>query len=172
MGTDTVDRTGDIEAGADREFQRAWWRVQWVSWVVLSLLVLAGLAGLFGRGPLATTTATSPDGRVEVKYDRFARRGYASAIEVRVDPSAVRDRKIQLGLSPEAVETLQPEKTDPPPVRAEAGSDGTRFTFAADPDGGPVTIRFSQQPKSPGRVGGQVAVAGAGSVAFPQFVYP
>jgi hypothetical protein len=64
-------------------FQKLEWRVQRVGLGCLAGAVLFGLLGGFGAGPLARTTAQSPDGAIQLDYDRFVRVGVPTRLTLR-----------------------------------------------------------------------------------------
>ncbi len=94
----------ELQSTEQMTFQRREWTVQKIGTVVLVAFVLAGLLGLFGVGPLASTTQSSPEGLVEVEYDRVTRSNT--------------DDQITLTFSPEAVENSPEDGSAPSICRA------------------------------------------------------
>lgn len=168
-----VSRTDDIEAGCDLSFERGWWRVQLICWVVLSLLLIAGVAGLLGKGPLSLATAQPPGGALRVRYERLARRETPALLELHLDRSAVARGQVRIRLNRALVERLRIKDIIPKPLATESLDDGARFTFATDPANDSAAIVFIHDPTTPGIIEGEVAVEGAERpVRFRQFVYP
>lgn len=169
---ETVYRTEDIEAGCDLPFERRWWRLQRISWVILSLLLLAGVAGLFGHGPLSRATVHPLGSALEVRYDRLARRETPSLLELRVETSALVSGRVRIRLNRELVDRMQLKQIVPTPLSSEPLADGARFIFQTDPSRDAAFIVFSENPTTPGLVDAEVTIEGEQPVRFRQFVYP
>jgi hypothetical protein len=169
---ESVYRTEDIEAGCDLPFERRWWRVQRISWVILPLLLLGGVMGLFGHGPLSKATAHPSGSQLEVRYDRLARRETPSLLQLRVDKAALASGRLRIRLNRELVDHMQLKQIVPTPLAAEPLADGARFLFQTDPTRDSAFIVFSENPSAPGIVEAEVTVEGAEPVRFRQFVYP
>ena len=61
-----------LEVDQHLPFQMRFRRLQQAAAVLVALLLVAALLGVFGTGPLAHATASSPGG-LKVEYDRFVR---------------------------------------------------------------------------------------------------
>ena len=168
----SVSRTEDIEAGCDLPFERKWWRVQRVSWLVLCLLLLGGIAGFFGNGLFSKTTAHSPGGEVQVRYAYLARRETPNNVELHLQKPVLGSGQVHVQLNGVLVDRLQLKSITPKPLAAEPLADGVRFTFPTDPQSDTATILLSESPTEPGFVEGVVTVDGAEPVRLPMFVYP
>lgn len=169
---ETVSRTEDIETGSDLSFERRWWRIQRVCWVVLGLLLAGGVAGLFGHGPLSEATADAAGGGVHVRYQRVARRETPALLTVRLAGPALASGSIRLRLTRTPGDRMQLKQVIPAPLSTEPLADGVRFTFAADPTLDSAVVVFVESPTTPGVVEGEVAVEGTPPVRFRQFIYP
>lgn len=168
-----VSRIEDIEAGCDPAFERGWWRVQRICWVVFSILLLAGVAGLFGNGPLSRATAEPPGAELHVRYERLARRETPTILELHLDRPALASGQVRIRLNRELVQRLRIKDIIPAPLSTQPLAGGARFTFSTDPTLDSATIVFIQDPTVPGIVDGEVAIEGADqSVQVRQFVYP
>jgi hypothetical protein len=172
IAVETVNRTDDIEAGCDLSFERHWWRIQRVCWVVMSVLLVGAVAGVFGNGPLSKTTVHPPGGQVDVHYARLARRETPALLELRLDKRAVASGQVRIRLNRELVHRLRIKDIIPAPLVTEPLADGARFTFRTDPTSDSAAVVFVQDPTTPGIVEGEVTVEGADPVRFRQFVYP
>ena len=139
---------GEVAVGEDLEFQRRWWRFERIAWSVFALLVLCDLLGLFGRGILADAQRRSPDGALDVKYERIERTGTPSMMTLRFGPAAFHDGKIQLFVSNSVVQELGAQRVIPAPATTEIGNGGLTYTFPATAP--PATITFALQPSGPG----------------------
>ena len=162
----------NVEVGADPGFERLWHRTQRVVWTNFCLLVALGLTGLFGRGPLAHAAAGSPQDPIGIEYDRFARFQSPGTLKIFVKGGAIRNGQLVLDISQDLVETLQLNRTSPPPSSVQAVNDGQRFTFSAAGDLAKSTITFVQNPNKFGRIKGRIGAAGASHIAVEQIVYP
>jgi hypothetical protein len=169
---ETVSRTDDIEAGCNLSFERRWWRIQRICWLVMSVLLVGAVAGVFGNGPLSRATAHPAGGRVEVHYARLARRETPALLELRLDKQAIASGQVRIRLNRELVHRLRIKDIIPAPVSTEPLADGARFTFPTDPTSDPAVVVFVQDTSTPGIVEGEVTVEGADPVRFRQFVYP
>lgn len=169
---ETVNRTEDIEAGCDLSFERRWWRIQRICWVILSLLLLGGLAGVFGHGPLSKATVNLPGSEVQVHYDWLARRETPSLLELRLGKAALVSGQIRIRLNRALLDRMQLKQIVPAPLVTEPLADGARFIFQTDPTRDSAFILFTENPASPGVVEAVVAVDGAEPVHFRQFIYP
>lgn len=168
----SVNRIDDLESGCDLSFERRWWRIQRVGWVILSLLLVGGVAGVFGHGPLSKATVHPPGSGLQVRYDRLARRETPSLLELRLEKAALASGQVRIRLNRALVERMQLKQIVPPPLAAEPLADGARFVFPTDPTRDSAFIIFTENPATPGIVDGVVTVEGAKPVSFRQFIYP
>ncbi|MHB1424548.1 MAG: hypothetical protein ACYC3I_15365 [Gemmataceae bacterium] len=164
--------TDNIEAGCDLAFERRWWRIQRIWWVILILLLTGGIAGVFGHGPLSKTTVHPPGSQLQVRYDRLARRGTPAFLELRLDTAALASGKVRIRLNRALFDQMQSQQIVPAPQLAEPLADGARFVFQTDPRCDSAVIYFTENPTKPGIIDAEVAVEGAEPVRFRQFVYP
>ena len=165
-----LEQTAGMDLGFDPHVENAWLNVQRVAWCVMTLVVLAGLAGVFGRGPLATANASSPDGSFSVRYERFTRfRTPTQTILTLIGP---RSSEYRVHVSASLLAAIPVQSIDPRPVRQIAAADGTDLVFAGDGTPGPATIAFTGQPAKAGPVAGTIALAGEPALSLHQFVWP
>lgn len=169
---DTVSRTEDIEVGCDLDFERRWWRLQRIGWVIFVLLLIAGVLGLFGHGPWSKATANPPGSELRVCYDRLARRETPCILELHLEKAALTSTEVRIHLNRALVERMQLKEIVPVPVQAEPLADGARFLFRIDPSCDSAVIHFSENPTTPGIVDAEITVEGAQPVRFRQFIYP
>jgi hypothetical protein len=153
----------------DLAFQHRVWRAERAGWIVLTLLVLAGLAGLFSNGFASKATATSPDGALQVAYERFARKTARNEIVIRVPRASAPETRVRLG--PVLAESEVIEALYPRPLRSSAGARGLELAFAPTADGD-LTIYVALRARHFGFHSVTVEVEGAGSVRFWQLIYP
>lgn len=167
MGT---PRVGDLEIEQDLKHEEHAWRVRKIGWTLLALLWLAGLAGLFGSGPLAGSTASGPDLRLE--YDRFVRYTAPQELTLHLGPSVTSRPKVRLWVDRRYLESQQIESVVPEPESMEAGPDRMVFTLSMAELGAPTAVTVRLQTQKPGSIEGRVGVEGGGSLKFHQMVYP
>lgn len=169
---ETVSRTDDIELGCDLIFERRWWRIQRIGWVVLTLLLLGGVIGFFGHGPLSEATANPSGSEMQVQYDRLARRETPALLQLRLDKSAIASGEVRIRFNHALLDCMQLKQIIPEPVTTQPLADGARFIFRTDPTRESALIVFVANPTKPGLVESEVAIEGAEPVRFRQFVYP
>jgi hypothetical protein len=169
---ESVSRIDDLELGCDLPFEHRWWRVQRICWGVMILLLLGGVAGVFGNGPLSEVTANSPDGALQVRYERLARRETPAILELHLKKPVLARGQVRIRLNHTLVSRLRIKTIVPAPLKTEPLADGARFTFRTDPTVDSATVLFVEDPSRPGLIEGEVAVEGAEAVRFRQFVYP
>jgi hypothetical protein len=183
-----LDRVGDIEVGFDERFEYFWFRLQRVGWAVMATLVLLGLTGLFGRGPLAKTSAGAEGALLRVDYERFARFRTPTMFVAHVGRAAMESGQVSIWLSSDLLDGMPVERTVPTAVTTAPVSDGVVYTFQVPPEADSATVMFAVQPGKAGRHGGRMALlagppppldgaSGARSAAPPalelrQFIYP
>lgn len=169
---ETISRTDDLELGCDLAFERRWWRIQRIGWVILPLLILGGVLGIFGHGPLSEATAHPSGSELQVHYDRLARRETPTLLQLRVDKAAIASGEVRIRLNRALLDSMQLKQIIPEPLMTQPLADGARFIFRTDPTRDSAIIVFVENPTRPGFVESEVSVEGAKPVRFRQFVYP
>lgn len=153
IDTQMRDRPHPVQE--DMLLQQRTWRIQRIGWISLGAVALAALLGLFGRGPLATTTATGAAGNLEVVHEIVMRRGGATQMRIAVRRAAAGETV--LGLGPGLTEGLTLERTRPTPLREIYGDGQTEFVFASR-RGEPLRIQFDLRPTRTGVIRGAVSL--------------
>nr|MBA2815436.1 hypothetical protein [Candidatus Pantoea persica] len=151
-------------------WQRIEWRIQHAGFVLLLLIVLAGAAGLFSKGWLSNQSATSPDARLSVEYERFGRRESNMDLTLRLkqlsgDSYEVRLRGPQL-------DNIQLQTLQPQPDEAWSTGDSLMLRWHRRADQQEATVWIGTQPQEFGRYHLTVTLDETSSVRFSQFVYP
>lgn len=162
----------DIQLGKDPRFERRWWLVQRISWVVMGAFVLAALLGAFGQGWMSSAKRRSAADEVEAEYERFPRLGTPFRLQLRVKhPFATAASDLELRFPTEYLECFDIEVASPMPLRSTTTGDGIVYAFArAEPSSASIlTLRLV--PIRIGRCSGQLEVGGA-FVELAHFVYP
>jgi hypothetical protein len=161
---------GEIEVGEDLEFQRKWWRFENFAWILFTLIIVLDIAGLFGRGPIAKAERRSPDGTIDVKYERIERTDSPSILTIEFGPSAIQDGKIKLYISESLVKGLGTQRVVPAPTETSIGDGGLTYTFPASKP--PATVDLALQPSGPGIYHFTIRVANAQPIQAKVFVVP
>jgi hypothetical protein len=146
---DTVPKVdNEIAVGEDLEFQRKWWRFERIIWIFFTIVVVLDLLGAFGRGWLAHAHMQSPDGDIDVHYERIERTGTPSMMRVQFRQSAIQNGKLMLYVSESFVRELGARRIIPQPLSSAVGQGGITYTFPANVQ--PASVVFALQPAGPG----------------------
>jgi hypothetical protein len=148
------------------DFQKRFQRIQTFAWAVLALVPVVSVLGLFGGGLLSATTAGSDGSGMTATYDRFARFGADTDIDLRFTRATGPTR---VTISRDFLDGYQVTHVVPAPLRVATGPDEVVYTFAAE---GAGTASMTVQPDTVGSVSGTLAVAGGAPVHVTQFVWP
>jgi hypothetical protein len=168
---DSVAKVNDeVAVGEDLDFQRKWWRFENAAWVVFTLIIVLDLAGLFGRGPIAKAERRSPDGGIDVKYERIERTESPSILTIQFAQSAIQNGKIRLYVSNSLVKELGAQRIIPAPQETVIGEGGLTYTFLASEP--PASVDLALQPSGPGIYKFTVGVAGGQPVVAKVVVVP
>ncbi len=168
---DSVPKVDDtIAVGEDLEFQRHWWRFERTAWVIFGFIILCDVAGLFGRGYLANAERKTPDGSMDLKYERIERASTPSIMTFRFGPEAVRGGQIHLFVSQDVVKTLGAQRVSPQPAQSVIGNGGITYTFPASDSNALVEIML--EPSFPGVHWFEVGVPGLSTVRERVVVVP
>jgi hypothetical protein len=159
-----------IELGQDMEFQQRNWKVQRVSWILLTLALLAAFAGFWGSGRASHRTVTAADGSFAIEYERFTRFKAPTRLRLHFTPKAVHGGEVRVWLASSYVAEIFPRYVVPTPRAVEAGEHRVTYVFAAEAGRGGSVI-FDVQPQGIGSVEARVGV-GETALEFRQFVYP
>ena len=95
---DSVTKVNDeVAVGEDLGFQERWWRFERAVWIFFTFVLLCTFLGLLGRGPLSHGKLQDAD--MTVKFERIARTGTPSLMEVNFNPAAIHNGKLNLYVS-------------------------------------------------------------------------
>ncbi len=159
----SVARVNDeVAVGENLDFQRKWWRIENVAWVIFTLIIVLDLSGLLGRGPLAKAERRTTDGTIEVKYERIERSESPSIMTIQFGQSAIHNGKIQLYVSNSLVKPLGTQRVIPAPQETIIGDGGLTYTFPVSKP--PASVDLELQPAEPGVFDFTVGVVGAEQV--------
>ena len=139
-----------IEVEEHMDYQRTFWRIQRVGWILLVALLVASGLGLLGSGGPLHQEILGADSAFRVEHPRVQR--LSSEFEARFEVAAA--DSLTLILPARFFEEHRVEGWVPEPVSATAEGDEIRFTF----EGGSAILRA--QPQSIGRKAITVREAG------------
>lgn len=156
----------------DLQFQRKQWRAERIGWAVMTLLIVAALAGAFGGGgPLSSATSATPDGRVRVKHERFARVLNPMSVEISVAQPAGA-RPLQIRISESYIGAMSVRSITPEPNSTALTDQMVVLVFDRSSAAGDVKVRLDLEPQTIGSVEGSVVVDGGAPLRFSHFIFP
>lgn len=163
-----------LDLNQDLLFQRRSWRVQRVAWVVMAGIVVAALLGLFGSGPLSSATVSTPNGVIQVRYERFGRLDSPLVTNVRLAPgTGDADGRVRLWVSREYLSRVAGDGLSPVPESTLTAADRVVFVFRLTDPAQPVDITFYLNTEKVGSLTGQFGLVNSKPVlAIRQFIYP
>ncbi len=137
-----------VAVGEDLEFQRRWWKFERVVWSFFLLILLCDILGLFGRGWLAKAHVTTPDGTLDVKYERIERASTPSIMTIQLGQSAIQNGAAHLFVSESLIKQLGAQRVAPQPANSTIGNGGITYTFSASEV--PATVEIALESSFPG----------------------
>ncbi len=155
----------EVAVGEDLEFQRRWWKFERATWIFFGVIVSLDLAGVFGRGPAAKAHLVTPDGAMNMHYERVERFSTPSILTIHFSPNAVRDGSIKLWVSDSVVQALGNQRVIPQPVTSQTGDGGILYTFPSSAK--PNSVEFQLQPADYGLSHFTIRLVPDGNVAQP-----
>lgn len=135
-------------------------------------VVVAALAGLFGNGLFSRAERATAGGDVEVAYQRFARSGGTTTLEVSVDPDAARGDQVEVAVSKEYLRRFRVRTVSPQPESTETRGVMIVFVFGRGDAASSLEVELELEPQSAGRARGDVSVEDRPPLRLRQFVYP
>jgi hypothetical protein len=135
-------------------------------------ILVAALAGLVVPGPLSGRQAKSPDGSLEVGYNRYVRYHATTSLEVVIHVTDSDVEELDLHLNQEFIDSVEVHRIQPEPVESSLDENGTRWKFKRQGRAKQLRVRIHFEPGALGSVQGAVHLAHRGGVTFHQFVYP
>jgi hypothetical protein len=141
-------------------------------WAVFTLIMVAALAGLLGPGPLSWITRSTPDGIVELEYERFARYVGDTNLQLRLRPDPAQPETARVWISSDYLSGVNVRQVVPQPDTWTAVDGGVVLTFPMTAPADEMTVQVQLQPDQIGLLPGAVGVPGRQPVRFWQFIYP
>ncbi|SFN59480.1 hypothetical protein SAMN05428971_1963 [Candidatus Pantoea varia] len=166
------DHTGrrDYPIKEDMRWIRREWRIQRIGEYVLIALVILGACGLFSKGVLSNGSARSPDGTIQVEYERFGR--VESNMDMLIRYNAPVTDRFNVTIGGGALDNLQIQTLQPQPLEAVTIGSDLRLTFSSRDTGPDHAIWIGLQPRNPGRIAVSVSSGDHPPARFNQWIYP
>ncbi|ARM90635.1 protein-L-isoaspartate O-methyltransferase protein (plasmid) [Rhizobium sp. CIAT894] len=148
------------------EFQRRFWAIQRIAWIIFTLLLVACLLGLLGRGgPFSRQTIAFPGGAVD--FPVLSRWNAPETMTVNFAPSS-EDRVFTIDAA--FLQSFSIEGVDPPEKATLVRQGRIGYVFPSDP-AGPTQIVFRLQTQLPGPCRSTIGI-GAQTRAHSTFIFP
>ena len=159
-------RPDGLQVEEDKRFQRRFWRLQRLGWILFALIVGVALLGLTGASGLwATRLAISPEG--ELDYPRVARWDSTSQLAATFTEERPRQRLLLTG---ELFDYFAIQSVQPTPARSHLTKDGHLLEFAAvGPP--PYPVFLTLRPLRPGVARTRAELNGA-PIEFKTWILP
>jgi hypothetical protein len=161
-----------LEIGQDIDFQRRFWTIERIGWVVITLLIVAALLGLFGSGPLSNTNAGNQGSPLWLEYSRFGRFKAPTTLQVHIGERAKPKEVARIWLDHRYMEGVQVMQVTPEPQSVKTASDRLIYTFGVAKPNQPITVTFHLKLEKIGLLSGRAGLINGPSFDFGQFVYP
>ncbi len=163
-----------LELNQDLTFQRRSWRVQRVAWGVMAAIVVATLLGLFGSGLLSSTTVSTPNQTMQVRYERFGRLDSPLITNVRLASGAGdADGRVRLWVSRGYLSRVAGDGLSPVPETTLTAADRVVFIFRLTDPAQPLDVTFYLNTEKVGSLTGQFGLVNRKAVlTIRQFIYP
>ncbi len=161
-----------LELDEHLAFQERQWRWERVGHILLGLIIIAALLGVFGTGPLASATAHSADGHLQLDYQRVVRHQGEAEYRLRIDPAAITGTEVNVWFATGSIHAVRVEGITPEPSAMETGADRLTMTFAVDPAQGPVTLVIHVTPQEMGLRTIELGLESGPSLRIRQLMLP
>jgi len=146
------------------------WLIQRAGEYLLILLVILGACGLFSKGVLSDSSTRSPDGTIQVEYERFGR--VESNMDMRIRYNAPTGDRFSVTIGGGALDNLQIQTLQPQPLEAVTTGSDLRLTFSARDTGPDHAIWLGLQPRNAGRIHVTIHGGDPSPARFTQWIYP
>lgn len=166
-----LKRISDIEIEEDIQFQRFFWNIKRVGWIVMATFLLAAMTGIFGSGPLSYAKAQTTTATHSIEYERFARRLANTAWTVHIGSEEVEDYA-KVSIDSSLMDHSQIESITPEPDKTEVGAHSIIYYFSLHHSDEPVDINVNLKLEKAGMLAGNVQVNESSPVHVTIFVYP
>jgi hypothetical protein len=155
----------------DFQFHRQQFLAERVGWLLMALCLAWALLGGFGEGWISHKQASNAAQSCAIDYERFGRRDAPFELRVRLQLDAARE-DVALELNREFADRVRIERTTPAYQTMAGDDDSITLSFAVTPQTTEHSFVIEYKPLHVGTLHVAVQPAGAGEVAFDQFIYP
>ncbi|HVE89755.1 MAG TPA: hypothetical protein VNA44_08635 [Burkholderiaceae bacterium] len=162
--------TNSLQIEDHQDFQRRQWRAERIGWLAMALLIVAAVAGLLGGGGvLADASSASADGRSRVEYQRFARKGSTTTLEI---IAASGERELRIRIDERYLSAMSLRSITPPPLATVLSERSYTFSFNRAPGAIDTRVKLHLEPDSAGSLEGAVAIDDAAPLRIRHFIFP
>jgi hypothetical protein len=158
-----------LQLPAETDFHRRAWRVQRISYLVLTVIVLAALLGAFGGGPLSRASRNDGHG-LTLQYERFARASGRTTVDLYFD-AAAETRTHALLLDRGWIEAVRIQSIVPAPSQTLALPGALRYRFDVQ-EGSDLHVRIEAEPAAPGPLALGVGQPDVAPIRVTQLAFP
>lgn len=155
----------------DFQFHRKQFLIERVGWFSMAVYLAWALVGGFGEGWISQTEASNDAQSCAIHHERFGRRDAPFTLQVRLRLDAPRE-DVALELNREFTDRVRIERITPAYQSMESDDDTVTLSFAGAPQTTEHSFVIEYKPLHVGTLHVAVQPAGAGEVAFDQFIYP
>lgn len=135
----------------------------------MAAVVAAAAIGVFGKGAISATEAASPDGYLEVRYQRYWRAYSPNEIELRF---AAQPPSQTLYVEDAYLANFEIDAVSPAPTAVALGASRTYYTFRVDEQSAAARVRFRLTAKKSGSFSGAIGLLDGTPVRIEQRVLP
>ena len=160
----------DYPVKEDMPWQRREVILQRAGQYILIAIVIAGACGLFSKGFLSNGEATSPDGKIQVSYERFGR--VQSNMNMRIQVPGQDGDRFTVTIGNGALDTLEIQTLQPQPIEAVARANDLQLTFLTHNAESGHTIWIGMQPQDMGSIPMSVSLLHSEPARFSLWIYP
>jgi hypothetical protein len=162
----------EVVVGQDENFEQRWWKFEMASWaVIIVILVITALGGL-GRGLLSHAKTETPDGTLEVDYERMVHFRTPAEVTVNIRQGGFQNGAARLLLNQTFYKELGLERITPRPAVQAGTADGEMLIFPVAPNSHELKLHLMLQPGTVTVSNQQIGFPGGQSVHFRQLVLP
>ena len=162
----------DLQIREDPGFQRSFWAIERIGWVVIALILIAALLGLFGTGLFSRTKAGDRSGPLWLEYNRFGRFQSPSTLRVYIGGRGKPEKIARIWVDQNYMKGIQIEQIIPEPDSVESVSDRLVYTFKLAKPNEPTEVTFYLKLEQIGSLSGKLGLVNGPAISFTQFVYP
>ena len=149
--------------------QRASWRYQRASWVIMGVILLATLLGTFGNGPLSQTSVTKKN--ISMHYEKVGRVSRECALELTMTNGGS-DGERTLHINKSFIQEVDLTQILPMPIRWTSTQEELVAIGPAWRIGEVAWWSIRYKPRHPGNLEGSVHVSQGPSLSMRQFIFP